>query len=212
MPAPEVYSDLLDSPSVVAWFASNCNWKGKGPKPAKLHCIPIGIENRYNEVGKNPQQYFEWMQRRHTVQPSKLLFVGFRSADIKPLREAAVKALSGSWVTRVEHSVERPGALDRNGFLRVLQEHHFAACPPGHGFDTHRLWEVLMAGVFPIVISGPMDSMYEDLPIVVVKAWTDVTHDFLQRSLTDLQSRRTWRTDKIFHKFWEDLIFNATVP
>ena len=31
------------------------------------------------------------------VQPSKLLFVGFRSADIKPLREAAVKALSGRY-------------------------------------------------------------------------------------------------------------------
>ena len=44
-----------------------------------------------------------------------------------------------------------------------------------------------MAGVFPVVISGPMDEVYKDLPIVVVKEWTDVTQDFLKRTLVQLQ-------------------------
>ena len=101
----------------------------------------------------------------------------------------------------------------------LSQEHHFAACPPGHGYDTHRLWETLMAGVFPfchlcgssllvglfrfhtrslltvadtsgvfpVVISGPMDEMYKDLPIVVVKEWNAVTRDFLKSTLVQLR-------------------------
>jgi len=217
MPEPEQYSDLLALPSLTAWFASNCHWLGGGPKPEKLYCLPVGVENRYNAVGRSPAEYFQWMQRRSTVRPTKLLFAGFRAAANKPLRDAAVQALQalealdGSWVTKVEHSVEQPGPLSRRyDFVRALQEHHFAACPPGHGYDTHRLWETLMMGVFPVVISGPMDEMYRELPVVVVKAWTEVTRDFLERTLVQLHGRRSWRADKMFHLFWQDLISNVS--
>ena len=211
MPAPKSFSSLLEQPLLLGWFASNCNWNGDRPKPAKLHCIPLGIENRYNEVGGKPEAYFPWMEGRHTVQPDKLLFVGFRSAVNKPLRDDAITAFRGqSWVTTNEHSVEEPGKLSREDFVRTMQKHHFAACPPGHGFDTHRLYEVLMAGVFPVVISGPMDDVYKGLPVLVVKKWPDVTEKLLRDTLETFQARRDWAMDKLFFPYWRDLISSVS--
>ena len=211
MEYPEEFSSLLDLPLLVGWFASNCHWKGNRPKPAKLHCIPLGIENRYlDPIGSAPEVYFEWMERRHTVQPTRMLLVAFRNHLEKPLRFAAVEALQAKdWITVVEHSVHEPGPLTRESYLRELQDHHFAACPPGHGFDTHRLYEVLMAGIYPIVISGHMDSMYEDLPILVVKRWTDVTKELLEATRKQFQSRARWRTEKMFFPYWQRLILEA---
>ena len=211
MEYPEEFSSLLDLPLLVGWFASNCHWKGNRPKPAKLHCIPLGIENRYlDPIGSAPEVYFEWMERRHTVQPTRMLLVAFRNHLEKPLRFAAVEALQAKdWITVVEHSLHEPGPLTRESYLRELQDHHFAACPPGHGFDTHRLYEVLMAGIYPIVISGHMDSMYEDLPILVVKRWTDVTKELLEATRKQFQSRARWRTEKMFFPYWQRLILEA---
>ena len=60
--------------------------------------------------------------------------VAFRNEANKPLRVPAVRALTPSdWVTVREHSVEHPGGLSREEYLAELQDHHFAACPPGHG-------------------------------------------------------------------------------
>jgi len=205
------FSDLLESPSLVGWFASNCNWKGNRTKPLKLHCIPIGIENRYNSVGKAPEAYFAWMHRRLTATPTKLLLAAFSSSSNKPLRNVAVSKLQAPWITRVQHSVENPGELGRDAYVRVLQDHHFIACPPGHGYDTHRLWEVLLAGAIPVVISTPMDSMYQDLPVLIVKDWAEVTEARLQSTLDAFRARR-WNTRKIFFPWWRELVTNISRP
>ena len=204
------FSDLLESPALLAWFASNCNWKGNGPKPKKLHCIPIGVENRYNQGGSKPEVYFDWMHSRHSSEPSKMLLAAFRTSANKLLRNEAILSLNASWITKVRHSIEEPGPLSRDNYVRVLQDHHFVACPPGHGFDTHRVWEVLVAGSIPVVVSTPMDSMYEGLPILIVEDWTQVTEQLLQKTLVDFGTRR-WNTRKIFFPWWKDLVKNFSL-
>ena len=208
----EEFSYLLESPTVVAWFASNCNWKGDRPKPKKLHCIPIGIENRYDEVGSKPEVYFDWMRRRHSSEASKMLLAAFRSSINTPLRNKAMSSLNATWITRFisSHSVEEPGPLSRKDYVRVVQDHYFVACPPGHGYDTHRLWEVLLAGSMPVVLSTPMDSMYEDLPILIVKDWAHVSKRLLQETLETFRKMR-WNTRKIFFPWWRDLVTNISL-
>ena len=131
----EHHSHLLSKPKLLYWFASNCNWKDyPAVKPAKLVCIPIGIENRYNTIGKFPERYFPLMQQRSHAVPKKRLLVAFSAEAIKPSRGPALAALSASWITK--------SLMGREAWLKAVQEHFFVACPPGHGYDTHRLWEV----------------------------------------------------------------------
>ena len=204
------FSHLLESPTLLAWFAPNCNWNGNGPKPKKLHCIPIGIENRYNQVGSKPEVYFDWMRSRHSSEPSKMLLAAFRSSSNKPLRNETILSLNASWITKVRYSVEEPGPLSRGDYVRVLQDHYFVACPSGHGYDTHRLWEVLLAGSIPVVVSTPMDSMYEGLPILIVEGWTQITEPLLQETLSDFR-KRSWNTRKIFFPWWRALVKNISL-
>jgi hypothetical protein len=88
----------------------------------------------------------------------------------------------------------------------------FVASPYGHGLDTHRIWEALILGCVPIVVSSPLDKLYQDFPIAIIRNWEELN------SIGALQSMRdkiimTFGDDplakvreKLFTKYWVDLI------
>jgi len=199
----ERFSHLLTNINLVTWFASNCHWQGYPHifKPSKLICIPIGIENRYNKIGKFPEKYFSWMERRSYIVPDRKLLVAFTPHKIKPFREPALKALTAKWITR-----ERMG---RDAWKKAVQSHLFVACPPGHGYDTHRVWEVLLAGSIPIVPSTPMDSMYDNLPVVIVDNWKEVNESFLDNIYRHFSVRDDFMVEKLFMPYWGKLILQT---
>jgi hypothetical protein len=53
------------------------------------------------------------------------------------------------------------------------------ACPAGEGVDTHRFWETLYLGSVPIVLRGQLSAMYENLPVIQLNAWTDLTQSII---------------------------------
>jgi hypothetical protein len=199
------FSHLLELPNLRAWFASNCHWKGwPSAKPRKLICIPIGIENRYNQIGQAPQVYFRWMERRNRVKSTKPLLLAFSAHPFKPFRALALAALTAPWITRKN--------LERDAWFEAVQDHDFVACPIGHGYDTHRTWEVLLSGSIPIVESTSMDSMYENLPVHIVHRWTEVTQDLLKNVSRDFRLRDDLKLEKLFFAYWRDLITAAEGP
>ena len=66
-------------------------------------------------------------------------------------------------------------------FYRTLKRTRFAICPPGTGIDTHRVYECIYFGAIPIVLSSPLDSLYSDLPVWIVKDWNEVTEDSITK-------------------------------
>jgi hypothetical protein len=62
----------------------------------------------------------------------------------------------------------------------------FAIAPPGYGMDTHRAWEILNLHCVPIVISSPLDILYQKYPVIIVKKWAEV---FESKSLEKFQSQ-----------------------
>ena len=58
-------------------------------------------------------------------------------------------------------------------------KYHFSVCPPGNGLDTHRVWEDLILGIIPIVKTSPLDTLYEQFPIVILKDWAEITEENL---------------------------------
>lgn len=67
----------------------------------------------------------------------------------------------------------------RVSFYRTLKRTKFAICPQGTGIDTHRVYECILFGVIPIVISSPLDSLYSKFPVWIVSDWNDVTEEAL---------------------------------
>lgn len=192
------FSFLLQLPRLVAWFASNCNVNQSTPGADKVHCIPIGIENRYNKIGKNPERYHEALCRANSVEKTETLLVAFSAHRWKPWRDTALAGLLPRWKQTHFSTWE--------AWASAVHRHKFVACPVGHGYDTHRTWEVLLAGSVPLVDSTPMDAMYTGLPVVIVKNWTLVTEAYLLNAYDELCARRDYTPSKMFFSYWHDLI------
>ena len=205
----DTFSLLLDDPMIVGWFASTCHWKTKLPIPKKLHCIPLGFDSGYNKRGLFGT-YLAWMEFRSGVEPTKLLFSPLQASKRTDLSQAtAMGDVNTTWITRTELIAGKPGSLNYDAYIRVLQDHFFVACPTIDHHDSHCLWEAIIAGSYPVVISTPRNAVYIDLPVLVVQAWADVTESFLRQSLALFQRRRDWNTRKIFFSWWKEVIGKA---
>jgi hypothetical protein len=58
-------------------------------------------------------------------------------------------------------------------YFTDLGRSKFVVCPEGTGIDTHRVYESLFCGATPVVLHGPLDHLYERLPVCIVNRWTD---------------------------------------
>lgn len=67
----------------------------------------------------------------------------------------------------------------RAEFYNTLKSTKFAICPQGTGIDTHRVYECILFGVIPIVMTSPLDIIYRNLPVWIVTSWDEITEESL---------------------------------
>ena len=94
---------------------------------------------------------------------------------------------------------------DFGSYINNIYNHKFVLCPPGNGIDTHRIWECLYMGTVPIVKWCPNWVFYDDLPILVVNDWEEVTEKFLSGAWDEIQ-KITWNRDKLNFEYWKNKI------
>jgi len=81
----------------------------------------------------------------------------------------------------------------------------FVLSPKGGGYDCHRTWEALCLGCIPIVKTSGLDPLYADLPVLIVKNWSDVTRELLDSTLRSF-SGKEFHMDKLRLRYWTLLI------
>ena len=84
----------------------------------------------------------------------------------------------------------------------------FSISPNGHGIDCIRLWESLALGQIVIVQTSPLDYLYEGLPVVIVKDWSEVNPKNLEKWLVqyaDAAENPKYR-EKLKFKYWYEKI------
>ncbi len=89
----------------------------------------------------------------------------------------------------------------------------FVISPPGNGIDCHRIWECLYLKAMPVVLKHEALSQFDDLPILFVDSWDDVTVDFLKYKLPESRLLLEKYHDKKFSNlkvtdidFWKKII------
>jgi hypothetical protein len=82
-----------------------------------------------------------------------------------------------------------PAKAPRDECWRHMAALQFCASPHGNGLDCHRTWEALCLGCVPIVKSSPLDPMYQRLPIMIVRDWSEVTPAALQSFAAKVDER-----------------------
>lgn len=81
----------------------------------------------------------------------------------------------------------------------------FVISPHGNGLDCHRTWEALTLGCIPIVRTSGLDSLYSDLPVLIVKNWSDINHSLLQNTIYQFQTIK-FNYDRLLLSYWKQLI------
>ena len=94
--------------------------------------------------------------------------------------------------------------INRNLSWKNQIEHAFVVSPQGNGYDCHRTWEALILGCIPIVKKSAIDVLYEDLPVLIVNEWKDVTAELLHDTV-ECYKNKVFNFDKLHLKYWTDM-------
>ena len=188
---PGSYASYLDDEKIVAWFSINIDCVHP-----KLHAIPIGIANGYWPHGKvNTLKKCLNLPR---ADKNMLLCATFVKHTHVSRREVYAHFENASYC-----SFFKEKSWDK--YLLDLRRSHFVLSPRGNGVDCHRTWEALYMGAIPVVPSTDINSVYEDLPVVIVDDWAEVTEQYLKDKLAEL-CQRSFNYEKLYTNYWFNLI------
>ena len=199
---------FLADERLIAWFAQNAV-----PLDPKLRQIPIGLD--YHTLSVNEQH--PWGPKQTAVQQERIL--DLLKARKSFLERKPTAHANFQFSMRTRYAFDRLEALKELPRSLVAYEqaptsrfvtwanqigHRFVVSPQGGGVDCHRTWEALALGCYPIVKTSPIDPLFEGLPVLIVKDWSEVTQERLAAFSSGIQ------TERLTLRYWVDQIRSAT--
>ncbi len=97
----------------------------------------------------------------------------------------------------------------REDFWKSLNDNMFVICPIGNGLDTHRIWEVLCLGRIPIIQKNSLNKIYDQLPIIEIETWDEITNEFLIEQFNHVLlnfSNNIYNFDKLYLSYWQKVL------
>lgn len=80
-------------------------------------------------------------------------------------------------------------------FYRQLSRSQYSLSPEGTGIDCHRIYESIFFDCVPIIKSCPLDDFYENMPVLIVEDWADVSEKFLEQRYDEFFEKLiNWKT------------------
>lgn len=190
-------SDLLNQPSLKAWFANNVNITHP-----KLHAIPLGLPNKVDFEIQGDTQTFRRVADSFKM-IKNLAYMGFK-IDTFPTERQRVYDLfvDKTWVTKGKLDFDAAGHLR---YLKDIHSHKFCICPRGNGFDSHRMMEAMYLGTIPVVKKCIAMEQFYALPVLFIDDWNEVTPEFLHAKYDEIVSKE-YDLDKLRVSHWFDKI------
>ena len=182
-PLPGPHLRLLNIKNVAGWFVMNIDC----PPNDRLFPIPIGLSNTFWQRGD-----FKIIKERAR---DTLCYVNFSIMTNEEMRRPCWDYFSNKeWA-------EKATGKSYQEYLEDIAKASFVISPPGNGLDCHRTWEALYLKSYPVVLSSTLDPLYENLPVVVVNSWDEVTEEFLKAKKEELDARE-WAYENVYIPHW----------
>ncbi len=228
-PTPEVLvigqSDLVITPEIIRKVKAHGIGKVYATNLSKeaalipgSHDLPLGIPDR------------DRGSRIHRIQSSRLaLRLGWRSSRRhlpRPFRGALASFstyTNNIERTRIVEIVELYSHLHRGQFhlsrrgrladFERIGYWGLNLCPRGNGPDTHRVWETLLMGSYPVVLSGEhVTRLLKSLrlPYVSVETWDELEDVERLKSEFEALEEGTWDYQALTNKFWIDTVLDVS--
>lgn len=194
---------ILQSPFLIRWYAQNCTKTDN----SRLVQLPIGMDFHTLASGNHawgPYQTLE--EQTKSVQRLRNLPIEKRTlcyANFQFLMWTRYAYDRRDAIAQIPRDLVyyEPRPVPRLDSWSTMIQHKYVISPHGNGLDCHRTWEALLLGCIPIVKTSPLDPMYEGLPVLIVKQWSDVTRELLESFVPSYE-----RMDKLTLEYWNTLI------
>jgi hypothetical protein len=222
--------DFIDNAKIIHIFAQNYDYSGSSEKVSHL---PIGMDfhtigykseqGGWGEKGAPLDQEAHLTEILSHLQPTHLrkkrVFVDFQLADtmhggFKRYLQFGEDRTSIFKYLLTTNLIDYDKWMRRSDLWKIKGQYAFSISPHGNGLDCHRTWEDLILGCIVIVKSSLLDPMYEGLPVVIVKEWSEITEEnlvnwanFYQDAFTNPSYRY-----KLTNEYWLSKIQEVANP
>lgn len=201
------FEEFISNKYLIHWYSQN-----NVIIHPKITTIPIGMD--YHTIANHNH---EWGPKMSPIEQEKQLieitrepfynrkimcysnFHFFMTTRYGSSRKDAVRSIPKELVYYEPHKLARLESWKNQ------VEYAFVISPHGNGLDCPRTWEALILGCIPIVTTSPLDILYKDLPVLIVKDWNDITQELLHTTVEDFKSR-TFNMEKLTLKYWMNII------
>lgn len=157
----------LNSNKIKKWYSQNVTIYHQ-----KLITLPIGIANSMWPHG-NLELLKNIMDMK--LERNKLYYFNF-SINTRPDRRKPI------YEQCIKNGLKFSPKTNQKEYLINLKQSKYCICPPGNGYDCHRIWECIYLGCIPILPDISAYQTFKNLPILFIKSWDIVTENFLEKS------------------------------
>ena len=211
----EEFQNFINSPNIVHWFCQNVLIKHP-----KITPIPLGLDYEtimyYTHIrnDRGPkmtplEQENQIMELRKNISPFweriPICYGNFQyllSTKYGSDRVDAIRKIPKKLIYYDSKSVRQTTFKNQTNFA-------FVVSPFGQDYECIRTWEALCLGCIVILKTSPIDSIYADLPVLIINDWNEITQPFLESAIERFKQKHQngeIKYEKLTKKYWSLLI------
>ena len=204
------FISFIENPKIIHWFSQNSIGTH-----LKLSKIPIGLD--YHTMSNHESH--PWGPQTSPLKQEEILMqIKNASSDFQkrfPLiysncHFSLHTRFAGDRIDAIQNIPKELVYYEENMQPRIenwktQSNFTFVLCPHGNGLDCHRTWEALCLGCIPIVKKSNLDELYDDLPVLIVNHWGNVSSTLLENTIREF-SQKTFHYEKLELKYWVNRI------
>jgi hypothetical protein len=197
-PIPGPFPHMLNEKKLIAWFGQNTD-----RQHPKLFALPIGLANKHWPWGTTHaldviKSNISMYEKKHLSYMNFSTYTNVHRPELNTFFEHC---------SFCYHAPRKPYL----NYLEDMAESKFIVSPPGTGIDCHRHWEALLVGAIPIIQHSSIDPLFDELPVILINDWNEITENFLNNKYTELSSKK-FNYDRLYAQYWIDKIKKVQEP
>ena len=203
-----IYKRILNNDNLLFWYSQNCIAQDK-----KIRQIPIGLDYisqfhnthsfRLNIHDYNllPLKYEKKLLKIIKNSPTfysreNLIYCNYQFSLNNQNREECLNSVDKKYCYFLKKRIPYIENFKKQSKFK------FVLAPFGEGIDTHRVWEALLFGNIPIVKSSPLDKLYKNFPVLIVKSWKDLNNEKLIY-IAKRFNNKSYYYEKLLIDYWK---------
>eukprot|EP00808_Paulinella_micropora_P000214 g5650.t1 len=172
---------ILSHPLLTQWYTQNYGFFESDVSPTfnelrkeKMRLLPIGLDLHTNWPGGIGWKGLIMLRNssRQISESNKYKVYVDAMSPTHPVRKQLLRSLEKEGC--IPNIVRGTARMGQEKVWEAYRSYGFALAPRGNGLDTHRFWEMLFLGTIPVVESSSLDPLYTDLPVLVLRNWTQL--------------------------------------